>query len=90
MVTAETTGGNLSNPEAVLKPLVDMYLRMRDNYFESAREQTSPELREMLDRKYPEPWWRLMPITLPPHQSQHELSLMYVFDAVILAKEPLA
>lgn len=77
MVAEQTTGGDLSDPDAVLAPLIGMYLRMREDYFRSARKAADERLKAILDEEYEKPWWRLMPLTLPPYQSHHELSLVY-------------
>jgi hypothetical protein len=77
MVAEETNGGDISDPEKVLAPLIDMYHRMREDYFRSAREAADERMQAILDEEYQKPWWRLMPLTLPPYQSHHELSLVY-------------
>jgi hypothetical protein len=77
MVAEETNGGDIRDPEKVLAPLIGMYHRMRESYFRSAREAADERMQAILDEEYQKPWWRLMPLTLPPYQSHHELSLVY-------------
>ncbi len=74
---ARVTGGDLSDPDAVLQPLISLYQRQREAFFEAARKRASEESRRVLDIEYERPWWRLMPITLPPYRSNHEFALTY-------------
>lgn len=71
------TGGDVAKPEAVLAPILDVYQSQRDELFKAVRKTASAQLREILDAEYDKPWWRLMPITLPPYRSNHEFALAY-------------
>lgn len=77
MIADATTNGDISDPEKVLAPLLNMYFSMRDNFFKEAYKAAPPEQKKLIEEQYERPWWETMPLTLPPYQSHHELSLMY-------------
>jgi len=76
-MAAMTTGGDLSDPAAVLKPMIDVYRNQEAEWTERALGTLPPHMREILAREIGEAWWRPMPMVLPPFQSNHELSLVY-------------
>ncbi|MDZ7792126.1 MAG: hypothetical protein U5P10_00110 [Spirochaetia bacterium] len=72
---ALTTDGNLSDPERVLEPLIDLYLNQRDAMVSSAYQ--NPDTLSLLESEKDKPWWRLMLIMLPPYRSNHDFALTY-------------
>ena len=72
---ALTTNGELSDPDRVLKPLIELYLNQRDAMVSSAHQ--NPDTLSFLESEKDKPWWRLMPIMLPPYRSNHDFALTY-------------
>lgn len=71
------TGGDISDPEKVLEPILKLYWQRREELFRLAKETADETLRKQLEEETEKPWWRLMPITLPPGRSNHEFALAY-------------
>lgn len=74
---ALTTDGDLSDPERVLEPLIELYLNQRDAMVSSTYQNSDPDMLSLLESEKDKPWWRLMPIMLPPYRSNHDFALTY-------------
>lgn len=46
-------------------------------------EDTLGETQRLLLAEKEQPWWRLMPITLPPYRSNHEFALTYALHRLM-------
>ena len=66
---AATTGGDLSNPDRVMKPLIEMYLNQREFFIKAVKQNVPEELIPVFETEEKQPWWKLMPLMLPPHRS---------------------
>jgi hypothetical protein len=76
-MAAMITNSDLSDPSAVLKPMIEAYRRQEDAWIQQALQRLPQHVRNILNREIGQPWWRVMPMVLPPFQSNHELSLVY-------------
>ncbi len=74
---AATTGGDLSDPDRVMKPLIDLCLNQRETFIKAIEKDSPEELRNLLNLEKNRPWWKLMPLMLPPRKSNHEFSMIY-------------
>jgi hypothetical protein len=76
-MAAMITNSDLSDPSAVLKPMIDVYRKQEDAWTKQALQRLPLHVKKILNREIGQPWWRMMPMVLPPFQSNHELSLVY-------------
>lgn len=74
---AATTDGDLNDPDRVMQPLIDMYLNQKELFIKSVTKDAPKELIDVLETEANRPWWKLMPLMLPPRRSNHEFSMIY-------------
>lgn len=58
------TGGELDNPDKVLRPMIELYLNQRDALFETTLKDASEDIRQLLLAEKDQPWWRHTPFAV--------------------------
>jgi hypothetical protein len=76
-VAAVNTGGELGNPDWVLKPLISEYLELQDSILDTGAAGLADADREALVALKKQPWWWLMLSILPPYRSYHQFGMTY-------------
>ena len=59
-IASLTTNGDLSDPNIVLKPMIESFRRQEDQLLKSALERLPDRSKRILEKEIGQPWWGIL------------------------------